>query len=630
MTNELCIGLLLLLCLHLSGQSDTLVVAELPEVILKNEKLSHPGQNALFASNKDLRQVLQVSSTLAELLSFQTTSIIRDRGNNSLATLSVRGGSSQQTQVLWNGANINNGMLGLSDLSTISPLFMEKIELKPVQKDMSYQPIGGVLNLSNSSIDSQYFDLGVLAGQHGFQQYHLRAAHRWSTKTEVRFKGLYNENNQNFPYLEEHQSVLLPDRQPHADQTQIGAMVEVIQDIGSNHKLELRSWIHAMRRELPPSIQQRRSTAIQRDSFQRHQFIWKYEGKAYQHVFNYTHRREVNHFEDPLNAQDSHNPFRAHQLISQHRYTIHPHLWFSGGANIQHQSFNTENYADREQFTEGELFFGAHAFSLNKKHRIEAQIRQGWRSEQWAPITGQIAWTHLQNNHNFGLEFSRSYRFPSANDLFWSPFGNPQLEPESSNQIQGQYTFKKNMFFFNQLRFATYFKQVDDWILWAPLNDNFFRPYNILEVTAAGLETSLQKSFSWSPRITSSFRLLYNYQYVRNTGPLDSPVAQKGENLIYMPEHQWAAYVSTSWRGLSLLYQHEFQSHLFTQADLQVRLPARNIAHLTLSYSRTIQSQDIQVFLKVHNIWNESYFFQPFFPAPGRFLRWGIFYKPKF
>jgi hypothetical protein len=97
-----------------------------------------------------------------------------------------------------------------------------------------------------------------------------------------------------------------------------------------------------------------------------------------------------------------------------------------------------------------------------------------------------------------------------------------------------------------------------------------------------------------------------------------------------MPEHQWAAYLSSSWGGFSLLYQHTFQSQIYTQANLQAELPARGVAHLTLSYSHTIKNQDIQCFLKVQNLWNEGYLFQPFVPAPGRFWRWGIFFTPKF
>lgn len=630
MTNYIFIACFLSLCIPLSAQSDSLLRGDLPAVTLTEDKLPYPGQDALFSSQKDIKQTLQASSTLAELLSFQTTAIVRDRGNNSLATMSIRGGSSQQTQVLWNGSNINNGMLGVSDLSTISPLFMETIEIKPVQREEVYQPIGGVLQLANSRIESNRLTVGAMGGQYGFQQYHMLASHTWSSQTQIRLKGLYSQNTQDFPYLDEHQSVLLPDRQPHAVQNQKSGMIEVIQGIGSSHRLEWRSWIKAMERQLPPSLRQRRSTAIQRDSFQRHQFIWKFDRKKYRHTLNYTYRRETNHFEDPLNALDSQNPFRAHQWISNHRYTLNPKLSISGGLNIQHQRFETKNYAESEEITEGELFIAVNAYPLGEKHRIEAQVRQAWRNDQSAPVTGQLAYTYFSRNHSARLEYSKSYRFPSANDLFWSPYGNPDLHPESSHQIQAQYTHKTNGVLWDQFRFASYYKLVKDWILWAPLNDNFFRPRNILEVTAAGVESSIRKSISLTPKIKASIRLLYNYQYVRNTGPNDSPVAEKGGNLIYMPEHQWAAYVSTSWRSFSLLYQHTFQSQIHTQANLQAELPARSIAHLTLSYSQKIKNQEIQCSLKVQNLWNEDYLFQPHVPAPGRFWRWGIFFTPKF
>lgn len=630
MTDAILIWTLLFLSLLLQGQKDSLIQADLPPVEFTADHVPHPGQNLYDTPNEDLRQTLQAGSTLAELLTLQTTAIVRDRGNNSLATLSIRGGSSSQTQVLWNCANINNGMLGLSDLSTISPLLMEDVQLHPVQNDESYQPIGGALNLSNTPIDSQLVMLGVQAGQYGFQQYHAQFAQSWNSKTEIRLKGLYAQNQQDFPYLDEHQSVLLPDRQPHASQAQWSGMIEFAQSISKNHKLELRSWLHAAERELPPSLQQRRSTAIQRDSFQRHQLVWKYDGSRYHHLFNYTYRREMNHFEDPLNAQDSQNPFQAHQWISRHRYSPHAQLQLKGGANVQHLLLKTENYANSEEITDGELFLGLHAFSPEGRHRAEIQIRQGWRGEQTAPLTGQMAWEYFRPVHRVRLEYSRAYRFPSANDLFWAPFGNPDLKPEQSHQLQLQYTYKSERLLWDQIRFAGFYKQVEDWILWAPLNDIFFRPHNILEVTSTGFETSLSKTVDWTPQSSTSIRALYNYQYVRNTGPNDSPVAQKGENLIYMPEHQWSLQLSSQWRRFSVMFQQEYQSKIFTQANLRAHLPPRMLSHLTLSYSTDIRKQNIQCFMRIQNLWNESYLFQPHIPAPGRLWRWGIIFKPKF
>jgi iron complex outermembrane receptor protein len=615
----------------MQGQTDSLIIkTDLSPVVFTADKMPLPGQNLYQTPNKDLRRSLQASSTLAELLTLQTTAIVRDRGNNSLATLSIRGGSSSQTQVLWNGANVNNGMLGLSDLSTISPLLMEDVQLHPVQNDESYQPIGGALTLSNTPIDSPLLRVGVQAGQYGFRQYHAQFSRSWNSHTEIRLKGLYAQNQQDFPYLDEHRSVLLPNRQPHAFQSQWSGMIELAQSLSENHKLELRSWWHAGERELPPSLQQRRSTAIQSDSFQRHQLVWKYDGSRYQHLFNYTYRKETNHFEDPLNAQDSQNPFQAHQWISQHRYMPHAHVQLKVGANVQHLLLTTENYANREEITEGEVFLGFDAFSPTSQHRAEVQIRQGWRGERTAPLTGQIAWEYFRPRHRIRLEYSRAYRFPSANDLFWTPFGNPDLKPEHSHQLQWQYTYNKEGLLWDQIRFASYYKQVKDWILWAPLNTVFFRPHNILQVTSTGFETSISKTKVWTLQSSTSIRALYNYQYVRNTGPYDSPVAQKGENLIYMPEHQWSLQLSSQWRRFSVMFQQVYQSKVFTQANLQDHLPARMLSHLTLSYSTRIRKQDIQCFLRIQNLWSESYFFQPHVPAPGRLWRWGIIYKPKF
>ncbi len=622
--------LLLVLAFFADAQSDSLITAELPAIEVLDQSDIDKGQNILASTSNSFSNILPFSSSLSDLLSLQSSATIRDRGNGTLSTMSIRGGSSQQSQVLWNGANINNSMLGLSDISMLPPAFMEEIRLHPVRENEAYQPIGGILSLNNHPADSSQWVMGAQFGEFNFEQYHLKMAYRWDDKTTFSLKGIYTDDRQNFPYLEEHSSVLLPDRQINARHQHIGGIAEITHQVNDHHRMEIRSWLQGMQREIPPTLNQRSSSAVQSDSFQRHQFIWVFDGHRYRHSFNYTYRSEVNHFLDPQNAQDSRNLFQSHQWLSQHRLLLHDQWAIKAGANIESTTFSTENYRQDPSFFNWQGYGRVNYFFRNNQHYLQTELRQAGRNNQLAPMTGHLAWGYTGQQHYWQFQLSRAHRYPSGNDLFWNPGGNENLEPELSHQIQASYQYSGYSPVFDDLSAEVYYKHVSNWILWAPLNSVFFRPHNILEVSAAGLELRLEKSMQWSRDFTMSIRGVYNYQYVRNTGENDSPVAQKGSNLIYMPEHQLSLQGGASYRQFALLYQHLHQSVLFTRPNLSESLPSRHIGHWILAYSDCWWQQDIQLFFRLNNAWEQDYFFQPAVPASGRQWRFGIIFQPKF
>lgn len=78
---------------------------------------------------------------------------------------------------------------------------------------------------------------------------------------------------------------------------------------------------------------------------------------------------------------------------------------------------------------------------------------------------------------------SRNYRFPTLNDLYFQPGGNPDLQPEHGFTYDGGVSFA----FAKEGRYAvhgeaTWFDSyIDDWILWIPLGgkQDFWTPKNL-------------------------------------------------------------------------------------------------------------------------------------------------------
>lgn len=91
----------------------------------------------------------QLSSSAATLLSRFSSVFSRTYGVGLFSSFSLRGSSSAQTAVKWNDFDINNSMLGISDLSVLA--LNSQINLQFIENDYSYGAIGGVVNFKSDN-----------------------------------------------------------------------------------------------------------------------------------------------------------------------------------------------------------------------------------------------------------------------------------------------------------------------------------------------------------------------------------------------------------------------------------------------------------------------------------------------
>ena len=83
-------------------------------------------------------------------------------------------------------------------------------------------------------------------------------------------------------------------------------------------------------------------------------------------------------------------------------------------------------------------------------------------------------------------------KYPSLNDLYFRPGGNPFLRPERSlNQEAGFHYGRKEKNILIVSDITAYMSRVTDWILWLPTFKGYWEPGNIEEVNVRGVETNM-------------------------------------------------------------------------------------------------------------------------------------------
>ena len=108
---------------------------------------------------------------------------------------------------------------------------------------------------------------------------------------------------------------------------------------------------------------------------------------------------------------------------------------------------------------------------------------------------------------------ARNFHYPTLNDLYWQPGGNPNLKPEEG--ITGEAGISYTAIPFGSrvnIEVSAFSSEINHWIMWLPHLKGYWEPVNIEKVKARGLEETLA---ILSPGRLSGF--LGNYGYTRST-----------------------------------------------------------------------------------------------------------------
>jgi iron complex outermembrane receptor protein len=165
---------------------------------------------------------------------------------------------------------------------------------------------------------------------------------------------------------------------------------------------------------------------------------------------------------------------------------------------------------------------------------------------------------------------TRNYRFPTLNDLYYKPGGNPALKPEEGISydigISADHSWQGLGIKGRVTWFDSY---ISNWILWLPTFNGYWSPTNVRSVHCYGIESSiggfweighgwkiaLDGCFAWTPAI--------------NRGDESWSSAAHGKQLVYIPEYSSSIVGTVSWRGWEFRYRWNYYSERYTTSSNQ-------------------------------------------------------------
>lgn len=609
------LGIILSTSLWSQQQVDTLL--QLPDVSVQST-LMLPKQAGRTWERMDTSVVNLLSmQDLGQLMSATQAGYIKSYGPLGISSSSFRGGNASHTVVLWNGINVQNPMLGQTDLSLFPLIMADQVLLSKGGPETAgiQGALGGAIHIKNKfgkkglggSVQNSLGSFGRL-GNAGKVFY---GNHRIKGITRV-----YHQLSENdFGYFDLQGN---PKKLDNAKVVRRGLVQDVFVATGARSSIEGHFWKQNSHRLLPPNRLQTKSVAEQEDDSWRNVVQWKKWTNKQTFSLTGAYLTEQLNYRDSIALINSESVTRTINLKAEHQY--YPEFGnFRFALEYQRVHAESNNY-DFNPLRH--LWTGNAAFRKNfSKQGLETEVSLATSildGDVKPVLPGlHLKWkAHKLVSLNIGV--FRNFRVPTFNDLYWTPGGNPELEPEKSWSFETGISFNPDVSK-NKLNWSgkiqAFSRKVDNWIVWLP-QGLLWQPVNAKQVWSRGVEgeASLEK-----PLFGGTVQVIGRYNYILSTNSEVSDNQETlGKQLIYQPAHSGSIGLFYRIKQLTGYYNHQWVGKVFTTTDNLDELSGYSTGDLSISRFFEFNKWSCSLSGTVFNIWNADYEVVAFYPMPGR------------
>lgn len=550
-------------------------------------------------SNLTSDKILENSTSLSDLLRFQSNIYIKENGRGSTSSPSFRGTLASHTAFVWNGININSIFLGQGDINNMNPLSYENVGIKFGGGSVIYGSgaIGGSIHLNNSldynkgfegTVFSEYGSFATINslvrgkfsnenfsfnadinhsqskndfeitekkfinrnGEYQNTSFNLGLGYKINPNNELYWQSQYYDSDQHYPIFSE-------------NQTKTKYQVQTIRSLAG---WKLRSG----------QFKNNLKLAYIEDNFQYFSDIDKPKtssGIGKQYIVK-------NDLDFLVSKKSSFN------LITEYQYNEAEGF----GSGIQNPKRNAANFSLLYRNGNLEKFY----WELGAKQ----DFVEGYKS----PFLFSASAKYLVNNwYQSSINISRNFKAPTFNDLYWEPGGNRDLIPETSYQAEMSHYFSYYNF---KLGITPYYIKMTDMIQWVPVTPAIWSPKNVKKVDFYGLETELSFNKNWNNHKVDA---KISYSHTRSVD------LETKKQLSYVPFHQINFNSSYQYKIFGLFFQALYNSKRYVDDSEINYLENYFVLNAGIKLNPT---KHIQLGFKINNITDEiyqtvNYYFMP-------------------
>lgn len=606
-----------------------------------------------------------VALSMADVLTFNSTIFIKQYGRATLSTASFRGTSPSHTQVTWNGMRINSPMLGMTDFSMIPSYFIDDASLLHGTSSVNQVGggLGGAVVLATKPAETQGIKLQYIQGIGSFRTFDefLRLTYgndRWQGSTRV----VYSSSVNDFKFLNRDKKENIYDADKNIvaqyhpkERNRNGAfndlhmLQELYYNTGTGNRFGLSAWFVDSDRGIPTIDasygdddyvnKQREQTLRSVLSWDMTRSNFKLGAKAgYIHTWlAYDYRRDLGNgvmasmVDARSNVDTAYGQAEAEYYIGKKwmfsaNIALHQHFVESQDRNVLKQNGEWAEVGYDKARLELSGYVSA-KWQPTERLGLSLALREEVYGGNVSPVIPAGFVDYLLSKRGKVLlkaSMSRNYRFPTLNDLYFLPGGNPDLKREHGFTYDAgvSFTVGETDRFSLHGEAAWFDSRIDDWIIWLPDFKGYWTPKNIKRVHAYGVE--LKAALAWNPGegwhigTDGNFAWTPSVNHGDKVSPGDRSV---GKQLCYIPKYSAAAAVRVAYKSWRLIYKWSYYDERYTMSSnartITGYLPPNYMNNVSLEKLFGFSFMDFSVKGQVNNLFDEEYKSVLARPMPG-------------
>lgn len=603
---KLIVSCFVLLCQFISAQNDS--ITNLKEVIVSDVNLK--------ANNKSQSiQVLNDSiinknqSSLTDLLNYNSVIYFKEYGRGMLSTVSFRGTTASQTAVVWNGININSQLNGSTDFNTITTNDFNSISIKAGGGSVIYGSgaIGGTVHLGNDLVFKKQFNndfRAVFGSFNTFSTNYKMALSNEKWSSQIGFS--YNSSTNDYPYVGLYTWRGKQRKNLNGQYFNTSLNANLGYKINANGIIKFYSQTSNTDRNLS-LVSESDSKTKYINSFSRN--LIEYSGEYNRLTTNFKSAyiyENYQYFGDISSGYFSFGKSECFITKFDLGYQLTKAIKINGIADYNHtKGYGTSFGSNIRQI--GSVALMAN-LQVTNKWQGEFGIRKEITDNYQSPLLFSAGTSYVFNGfYNLKVNFSKNFRIPTFNDLYWEQGGNPNLKPESAYQAEIGNVFSYKKITLSQ---TFYYIKIRDLLRWIPGDGSFWSPQNTDRVNTYGTETL----FGWTTNFGKhDFSLNGTYAYTISKNE------KTNKQLFFVPYHKMTGSLAYSYHKLSANYQFLYNGFVYTRSDNDPKqtIKAYKVSNVGIDYDFGFLGSS-KLGFQVLNLLNEKYQSLEDRPLPGR------------
>ncbi|MGM0588838.1 MAG: TonB-dependent receptor [Bacteroidota bacterium] len=569
-----------------------------------------------------------LSSSIADVLASQAPLFLKNYGPGGIATLSQRGLGAHQTQVLWEGMELNHPMLGVVDLSLLPATVVSSISMGGSNPSSAYGSgsLGGTVYMQSSKI-SKGLQLRQSYSQLNNTTSQLQMG--WEDEPEVwevMLSGSYSKAQNDFQF---ENPITRQSEQRSHNQVISQHLLGKVKYSGDRVDWTTLAWWNRADQQIPGSVVSSSNQASQYDEFIRGLIRAQWYGwKGAWRAETGGSWVQLNYDQPQANIRSRSTSYSGKGSLQYRRYHSDQWEWkASTEFNLKH--IRTNNFAvDYDRSVAAIQWQGQWniypKWSIYPAFRVDRYSDFGWTM---SPSLG-INWEIIEQQIFLFGNASRNFNAPTFNDLYWNPGGDPSIKPERSIQVELGVKWLDPQWGRHQI--SSYQLWIEDGIQWLPGANSVFEAQNVKNLRGYGIEWS-----SDLPLLTGYLQLTWLHRGTWTRTEIEEARfrddAAVGLQLPYVPELNVKEQLLVNFWKMKLRLSGQWVSTRYTTEDHLRALDPYWNWNLAASYQikwganhNNNQSSKLQIHVEIKNLFNERYQVVEYYPMPGRYIKGSI------